>query len=142
MGNFGLVLRIKDLLIKQLENVNAEQSNFLANKTARLVLGLYVSDNIIQNNSPPKLQNFSLFFENHVPKLNWSLWRHKIPKRWQLFWKNEDISKRKRFWWTDLIWCQSYFFHNFFSKASFADPFQKRLNSILSIYLPLFRAMY
>ena len=35
---------IKDLLIKKRvnSNSNANQSNFLANKTVRLVLGLYV----------------------------------------------------------------------------------------------------
>ena len=46
----------KDLLIKKLlnSNLNAHRRNFLANKTVRLVLGPYVKNNIIQNNSRPK----------------------------------------------------------------------------------------
>ena len=42
--NLRLVLLIKDLLIKKHvnSNLNTYQSNFLANKTVRLVLGLYV----------------------------------------------------------------------------------------------------
>ena len=42
LENFRLVLPKKNLLIKKRVNVNADQSNFLANKTVRLVLGLYV----------------------------------------------------------------------------------------------------
>ena len=34
--------------------LNTDQSSSLANKTTRLVLGLYVQNNIIQNNSHPK----------------------------------------------------------------------------------------
>ena len=42
--SFPLVLLIKDLLIKKSVNYNliADQSSFLASKTTRLVLGLYV----------------------------------------------------------------------------------------------------
>ena len=42
--NLRLVLLIKDLLIKKHvnSNLNTDQSNFLANKTVRLVLGFYV----------------------------------------------------------------------------------------------------
>ena len=35
-------------------NLNADQSNFLANKTVKHVLELYVKNNIIQDNSGPK----------------------------------------------------------------------------------------
>ena len=47
---------MKDLLIKKCvdSNINADQSNFLANKTVRDVSELYVKNNIIQNNSHPK----------------------------------------------------------------------------------------
>ena len=46
---------MKDLLIKKPvnSNLNADQSKFLANKTVRYVLELYVKNNI-QNNSSPK----------------------------------------------------------------------------------------
>ena len=48
---------MKDLLIKKHvnSNLNADQSNFLANKTVRLALGLYGQNNMIQNNSCSKL---------------------------------------------------------------------------------------
>ena len=47
---------MKDLLIKKRVdcNLNADQNNFLANKTVKDVLELYVKYNIIQNNSRPK----------------------------------------------------------------------------------------
>ena len=47
---------MKDLLVKKRvdSNLNADQSNFLANKTVRDVLELYVTNNSIQNNSRPK----------------------------------------------------------------------------------------
>ena len=35
--------------------LNADRSHFLESKTVKLVLGLYVQHNIIQNNSRPKL---------------------------------------------------------------------------------------
>ena len=55
---------MKDLLIKKCvdSNINADQSNFLANKTVRDVSELYVKNNIIQNNSHPK-PNYKMFIE-------------------------------------------------------------------------------
>ena len=47
---------MKDMLIKKRvdSNLNVDQSNFLANKTVRDVLELYVKNYIIRNNSRPK----------------------------------------------------------------------------------------
>ena len=47
---------MKDPLIKKRvdSNLNADQSNFLANKTVRDVLELYVKNHTIQKNSRPK----------------------------------------------------------------------------------------
>ena len=47
---------MKDLLIQKSvdSDLNADQSNFLANRTVRDVLELYVKNNFIQNNSRPK----------------------------------------------------------------------------------------
>ena len=55
LKNLRLVLLMKDLLIKKPvnSNLNADQGKFLANKTVRYVLELYVKNNI-QNNSSPK----------------------------------------------------------------------------------------
>ena len=63
MENFRLLLLIKDLLTKKTINSNfkADRSNFLANKTVMLVLGLYVKYNSIQNNSRLK-QNFRFVY--------------------------------------------------------------------------------
>ena len=74
-----------------------------------------------------------LFLEKHITKLNWSLWRYKIPKLRQLFWRTENISKRKNY----LVNLSDLMSKFTFSelKASFANPFPKRLISILSIYL-------
>ena len=50
------MLLMKDMLIKKRvdSNLNVDQSNFLANKTVRDVLELYVKNYIIRNNSRPK----------------------------------------------------------------------------------------
>ena len=47
---------MKDMLLKKRvdSSLNADQSNFLENKTVRDVLELYMKNNIIQNNSHPK----------------------------------------------------------------------------------------
>ena len=61
LENFKLVLL--NLLIKKRadSNLNADQSNFLENKTVRDVLELYVKNNFIQNNSRPK-SNYKMIY--------------------------------------------------------------------------------
>ena len=56
LENFRLLLLMKNLLIQKSvdSNLNADQSNFPANKTVRDGLELYVENNFIQNNSRPK----------------------------------------------------------------------------------------
>ena len=63
LENFRLVLPMKDLRIKKRvnSNLNADQSNFLANETVRHVLELYVKNNVIQNNSRPK-SNYKIVY--------------------------------------------------------------------------------
>ena len=80
-----------------------------------------------------KLQNCSLFLEKHVARLNQSLWRYKMPKLQQLFWRKLNIAIRKRFLLniSDLI--SKFVFSDL--KAGFANLFPKRFISILSIYL-------
>ena len=50
------MLLMKDMPIKKRvdSNLNVDQRNFLANKTVRDVLELYVKNYIIRNNSRPK----------------------------------------------------------------------------------------
>ena len=47
---------MKDLLIKKrgISALNADQSNFIENKTVWHVLEVYTNNNIMQNNSCPK----------------------------------------------------------------------------------------
>ena len=108
---------IKDFLIKKRVNVNADESNFLANKTVRLILGLYVLNNIIQNISRPKL-NYKIF--------NCAL---KNTKTLTAFLKKEKYLESFLVNLSDMV--SKFIFSEF--KASFANPFSKRLISVLSI---------
>ena len=71
---------MKDLLIQKSvdSNLNADQSNFLANKTVRDVLELYVKNNFIQNNSRPK-PNYEIVYW-HLPPFCKCIQEHYISK--------------------------------------------------------------
>ena len=102
--------------------------NFLVNEIARLFLGLYVQDDIIQNNSHPKpnlkivyslLKNMSLCWtgahrDTRYQKFN------------SFFWREVNISKKNFF--DKPIWFDIKF--NFFRIESIiCKPFLKRLTS-------------
>ena len=55
---------------------------FLQNKTERLVLRVYVENNIIEKQRNRK-QNFNS--KKHATAWSWRPWRYKMPNLWQLF---------------------------------------------------------
>ena len=115
-----LVLHIKK---RASSNLNADRSKFLANKIARLVLGLYVIINIIQINSRPK-QNWKIAY---CSLKNMSLQR--IGARGDTecqslksFLKRDEYIKKKKL----LLNLSTIFFSEL--EGSLAKPFSKRLS--------------